>query len=322
MREMPLVFRRAYSVEFEAIPPYSFELTVHKPAGWSWSAPDEVFENGVLWTATRFGSKLLGLKLDSKGNVRKPRVSCTVFAEEETSEAFKADVTRMLRRALRVEEDIREFYAMAQGDAVLRGVVKDLYGMRIVAWPELFPALILAVTLQMAPMKRSDQMMDLLTENFGDQVRFDRKTIRYWPSPEKIASVTTDELKAKAKLGYRAENLLSIAKTLKADFPTMDQLWEMSPEEAKKRLLSLRGIGDYSAELAMPRMGFPLDVWSAKIFHVLFFNQEPESPREAIPTIKKIASERWGEWRGYAFVYVLNDLPKISNRVGVDLTKF
>lgn len=317
-----MVFRRAFSVEFEAVPPYSFELTVRKPAGWWWSAPDEVFEDGVLWTATRFGSKLLGLRLRSTGTVEKPRVSCTVFAEEKMSSALEADVTCMLRRALRVEEDICEFYALARDDAVLRGVVEDLYGMRIVAWPELFPALILAVTLQMAPMKRSNQMMDLLTRNFGDRVRFDAKTVRCWPSPERIAGVTADELRAKAKLGYRAESLVSIARTLKAGFPTMDQLWEMTPEEAKKRLLSLRGIGDYSAEMVMPRMGFPLDVWSAKIFHVLFFDREPASPREAIPVIKRIADERWGEWRGYAFVYVLNDLPRISKRVGVDLTRF
>jgi DNA-3-methyladenine glycosylase II len=283
---------------------------------------NEVFEDGVLWTATRFGSKLLGLRLKSMGTVRKPRVSCVVFAEEKMSRALEADVTRMLRRALRVEEDISEFYALARNDSVLHGVVKDLYGMRIVAWPELFPALILAVTLQMAPMKRSNQMMDLLTRNFGNRVSFDSKTVMYWPSPEKIAGVTADELKAKAKLGYRAENLVSIASALEAGFPTMDQLWKMTPEEAKKRLLSLRGIGDYSAELVMPRMGFPLDVWSAKIFHVLFFKKEPESPREAIPAVKRIAGERWGRWRGYAFVYVLNDLPRISKRVGVDLTKF
>jgi 3-methyladenine DNA glycosylase/8-oxoguanine DNA glycosylase len=322
MMEMSLVFKRAYSVEFEPVSPYSFELTVHKPAGWSWSAPDEVFEDGVLWTATRFGSKLLGLKLKSTGTVRKPRVSCVVFAEEKMSNALEADVTRMLRRALRVEEDISEFYALARNDSVLHDVVKDLYGMRIVAWPELFPALILAVTLQMAPMKRSNQMMDLLTRNFGDRVSFDAKTVMHWPSPEKIASATADELKAKAKLGYRAENLVSIASALKAGFPTMDQLWEMTPEEAKKRLLSLRGIGDYSAELVMPGMGFPLDVWSAKIFHILFLKKEPESPREAIPAVKRIAEEKWGRWRGYAFVYILNDLPRISKRVRVDLTKF
>jgi DNA-3-methyladenine glycosylase II len=314
--------KKAYSAEFEAVPPYSFELTVHKPAGWWWSTPNEIFENNVLWTTARFNSQLVGLKLESAGTLQKPQVCCEVFAEKKMNDTDKAMVTRMVKRALRVEENISEFYTLARNDHVLRGVVEDLYGMRIMGWPELFPALILAVTLQMAPMKRSNRMMDLLIENFGSNVSFDGKTIAHWPSPEKIANLTIDELKVKAKLGYRADNLVSIAKALEAGFSTVDQLEKLPPEEAKKQLLSLRGIGDYSADIVVPGMGFPLDVWSAKIFQVLLLGKETEKPRDAIPVLKKTAEKRWGKWRGYAFVYVLNDLPKISERIGVDLTKF
>jgi 3-methyladenine DNA glycosylase/8-oxoguanine DNA glycosylase len=317
-----LNLKEAYSVEVKAAPPYSFELTVHKPAGWWWSTPAEVFESATCWTATRFRNTLLGLKLKSTGTLQKPRVQCTIFSKAEISRVEKQDITRMLKRALRTEEDLTEFYKLAKKDEILSAVVKDLYGMHTVAWPELFPALILAVTLQMAPMKRSNQMMELLIADFGDQARFDGKTIRYWPSPEKIANSTIEYLKVKAKLGYRAANLIAIAKALQQGFPTMDDFWAMGFEEAKKKLLTLRGIGDYSADIVVPGMGFPLDVWSAKIFHVLFFGKEPENPREAIPVLKQTAEERWGKWSGYAFAYVLNDLPKMSKRVGVDLTQF
>jgi DNA-3-methyladenine glycosylase II len=317
-----LNLKQAYSVEVEVVPPYSFELTVHKPAGWWWSTPDEVFEDATCWTATRFRNTLLGLKLKSTGTLQNPRIQCTLFSKAELSRAEKQRIMLMLKRALGTEEDLTEFYKLAEKDELLSAVVKDLYGMRTVAWPELFPALILAVTLQMAPMKRSNQMMELLIANFGDPARFDGKTIRYWPSPEKIATSTVDELKAKAKLGYRAANLIAIAKALQHDFPTMDDLWTMGFEEAKKQLLTLRGIGDYSADIVVPGMGFPLDVWSAKIFHVLFFGKEPENPRKAIPALKQTAEERWGKWSGYAFAYVLNDLPNLSKRVGVDLNQF
>jgi N-glycosylase/DNA lyase len=194
--------------------------------------------------------------------------------------------------------------------------------MHTIGWPELFPALILAVTLQMAPMKRSNQMMDLLMTNFGNDTCFDGKTIRYWPSPQTIAATSAEELMAKAKLGYRAKNLITIATALTQGFPSMDELYAMAPEEAKKKLLTLYGIGEYSAELVMPKTGFPLDVWSAKIFSVLFYGKIPENPRDAIPSLKDVAIKRWGDWRGYVFVYVLNDLPKLSERLGVDLTKF
>ena len=94
----------------------------------------------------------------------------------------------MLKRALKTEEDLTDFYKLSQKDPILQSVVNDLYGMHTVGWPELFPALILAVTLQMAPMKRSNQMMDLLTAKYGDEASFDGKSIRYWPSPQTIAS--------------------------------------------------------------------------------------------------------------------------------------
>jgi DNA-3-methyladenine glycosylase II len=310
-----------YSVDVEAVAPYSFELTLHKPAGWWWSTPDEKYENGVCWTVTRFNGELLGLKLRSTGTLQKPRINCTIYSKTKETSFKKQKITRMLKRALKTEEDLTDFYNLSQKDSILQGVVEDLYGMHTVDWPELFPALILAVTLQMAPMKRSDQMMDLLKANFGEQASFDEKTMSYWPSAQRIAALTVEELKVKAKLGYRAANLIAISEALTQGFPTMDELWKMEPQEAKKKLLTLQGIGDYSAELVMPRIGFPLDVWSAKIFHILFYGKNPQNPREAIPALRKVAEERWGDWKGYAFVYILNDLTKLSERIGFDLTR-
>lgn len=33
-----------------------------------------------------------------------------------------------------------------------------------------------------------------------------------------------------------------------------------------------------------------------------------------------IAEERWGRWRGYVFICVLNDLDNLSKRFNFDLT--
>jgi DNA-3-methyladenine glycosylase II len=316
------MFTEEHRFVLSAVPPYNFDLTVHKPAGWWWSTPNEVFQSGVLWTTARVNSRLFGLKLNSAGTSRKPTVCCAAFSDSRMSDLEKENVTHALERALGVKEDINEFYRIARKDRILRQSARELCGMRTPSWPELFPALILAVTLQMAPMKRSNQMMDLLITEFGDKVSFDGKTIAHWPSPEKTAGLTAEELKAKAKLGYRAQNLIAIAKTLRDGFPTADELAKMPPDEAKKQLLTLRGIGDYSADIVMPGMGFPIDVWSAKIFSILLIGKETESPREAILKLKQIAEERWGKWRGHAFVYVLNDLPRISKRLGIDLTRF
>jgi DNA-3-methyladenine glycosylase II len=316
------VLKESFSMELRPVAPFNFKLSVHKPAGWWWSTPNEFFQDETLWTAARLGGDLLGLKLHSVGTLLKPKLSCAIYSKNSLSDKEKGLITETLNRALKINEDLRDFYNMAEKDEILREVVHDLYGFRTTAWPELFPALILVLTLQMAPWKRSSEMMDLLIRNYGDDVNFDGKTVRYWPSPEKIAALTVEELRSKAKLGYRAQNLSSIAKELNEGFPSMEDLHMMDPEEAKKKLMTLRGIGEYSAELISPRPGFPLDVWSAKIFNILFFKKETDSPRGSIPALKKTAEKRWGKWRGHVFAYILNDLPKISERMGVDLTKF
>jgi len=295
---------------------------MRKPAGWWWSTPDEVYENGTCWTATRYHGEIVGLKLWSNGTVDKPMIQCRGYSKEAFDDVARQGITRMLNRALKTDEDLKPFYKLSKRDNILCDIVKDLYGMHTVGWPELFPALILAVTLQMAPMKRSGQMMDSLLNQFGEKVSFDGKNIGYWPSPETLAKCPVEEMMAKAKLGYRAKNLKAIAEELSEGFPSLEDLVAMAPDEAKKKILTLQGIGNYSAELVMPRMGFPLDVWSAKIFGVLFNGEKPDNPREAIVALREVAEKRWNGWMGHAFVYVLNDLPRLSEKFGVDFTKF
>ena len=314
--------KKVNSFVLKPVSPYNFELTVHKPAGWWWSTPDEKFEKDTLWTATRFNDELIGLRIASRGTTLEPQLECDVFSQKRLDNSTRLKLEHMLSRALETEEDLKEFYAFVARDNILRDVTLDLCGMHTVAWPELFPALILAVTLQMAPIKRSNQMMDLLMEHYGENLEFDAKTVRYWPSPKKIAATSVEELQAKAKLGYRAKNLVAIANTLEAGFPSMDDLSRMDSNVAKKKLMTLRGIGEYSAEMVMPGMGFPLDVWSAKIFSILLLDKLSDDPREAITILKKEADKRWGKWVGRVFVYVLNDLPRLSKRLGTDLTSF
>jgi 3-methyladenine DNA glycosylase/8-oxoguanine DNA glycosylase len=315
-----LLLKDSGSLRFEVVQPYDFELTVHKPAGWWWSTPEEKFEDNTLWTATRMAGELLGLKLHPSEISKKPAVDCTFYSAKTLTQTKKQQLSLTLQRALRTKENLAEFYALANKDAILKQTAKDLYGMHSVGWPELFPALILAVTLQMAPLKRSDQMMDLLLHGFGEEAKFDGKKVLYWPSTKTISSTPVEELQSKAKLGYRAKNLVAIAKSLEKGFPTMDELASKESAQAKEKLMTLFGIGDYSAELVMPEMGVPLDVWSAKIFSILFRGKVPSDSRKSIAELKKTALERWGKWAGYVFVYVLNDLPRISKRIGFDLS--
>ena len=310
------------SVALDALPPYDFSLTVHKPAGWSLLTPYEIFETNVLWTGMRLNSgDIFGVKLRSTGDLDKPRISCNIFSNAIIGTHDRSELAEKLAWMLGTREDVRGFYSLAKHDPLVQVLVHDLYGMRRTRRPDIFPALILAITLQMAPITRSDQMMNLLIQEYGEKIVFDNKEIRYWPSPRTLAKTSVKELERRCKLGYRANALKSVAETIQKGFPNLRELENMSAEEAKAKLMKLKGIGDYSADIVTPHPGFALDVWSAKIFSLLLFRKKPRNPRDIIPEIKKIAQDKWGKWRGYVFTYVLNDLDNLSKSFDLDLTE-
>jgi 3-methyladenine DNA glycosylase/8-oxoguanine DNA glycosylase len=316
------VYDLQFSTNFQlsAIQPYNFTLTVRKPAGWSLLTPYEVFEDDVLWTAMRLPSgETFGLKFKSVGTVEKPEIFCEIYSIQKIDADEKKQLLNMVSWMLSLKEDIKPFHALARRDSLVKVLMNDLYGMRRTKRPDIFPQLILAVTLQMAPIARSDQMMDLLIKEYGEKIVFDGQEVLYWPPPEKIAKTDINELREKCKLGYRAPVLKGIAKAIGEGFPTLQELETMSTDGAKAKLMKLKGIGEYSADIVSPHFGFPLDVWSAKIFSLLLLGKEPESPRTVIPRLKKIAEKRWGRWRGYVFTYVLNDIPNFSKRFKLSL---
>jgi DNA-3-methyladenine glycosylase II len=309
-------------LRLKPVPPYDFALTVHKPAGWSLSTPFEKFWKGVLWTAMRTPSgSTFGLKLRSLGSVEKPEISCEVYSHRELGPSERRELLETVSWTLNLSEDISQFYSLAKHDPLVKALVKDLYGMRNTRQPDIFPRLILAVTLQMAPISRSNQMMDLLIREYGERVKFDKKEVLYWPSPRRIANTEVGELEKKCKLGYRAKSIRSIAEAISTGFPSPQELEKMTDQEAKAKLMELKGIGEYSAEIVSSHPGFALDVWSAKIFSLLMIGEEPKSPRSVIPKLKKMAEDRWGRWRGYVFIYILHDLKNLSNKFNLDLTR-
>jgi 3-methyladenine DNA glycosylase/8-oxoguanine DNA glycosylase len=300
-------------------PPYNFELTVHKPAGWSLFTPFEVFEGGVLWTALHIEGILTGLKLSCKGSIEKPLTQAKVFLENIPTPVQKDAIERALAHRLNVDDDLGAFYYMARKDPILRHTVDDLYGMHDTDPESLFSEASLAVLLQMAPLKRSKEMMECLIKSFGGMAEVNNKKIYVWPTPDNITGLKAKELR-ECKLGYRSRYIQQLARVLKPPgSPSLGELRLLSPDEARKKLLKLPGIGDYSADIINPHGGFPIDAWSADVFGKLFYGREPEEGRREIGKIKSEGIRRWGRFAWMAFLYVVNDLKGLSEKLDVSL---
>ncbi|HVO77578.1 MAG TPA: hypothetical protein VMS79_01785 [Methanomassiliicoccales archaeon] len=312
--------RHTLRFEVQPIAPYDFELTIHKPAGWSLFSNYEVFDKGTIWTATHLVDALAGVKLSSEGTVERPKIAAELFLEGKPTRKEGEELRRTLVHDIGADEDLNGFYSMAKKDGILRLALDDLYGMHNTMQSTVFPDAALSVLLQMAPMKRSGEMMDCYIKRYGEAAEFDGKKVWAWPLPAKVARAKPEEMARSCKLGYRAKRLVQMAKAIdEQGFPTTEELERLSPEEAKEKLLELPGIGDYSADIINPHGGFPIDVWSADVFGLLFFGKEPDNGREAIEEIKAEGLRRWGSWSWMAFYYVVQDLENLSRKLNLQL---
>ncbi|MBP1929015.1 3-methyladenine DNA glycosylase/8-oxoguanine DNA glycosylase [Methanolinea mesophila] len=288
--------------------PFDFPLTVAKPAGWHWATPKETFEDGVLWSGIRIGDVPVGLKMQSGTS----GVNVRVFCEESLDSGTLGELQAQVGTGLGAGEDLAGFYRFARDDPVLSATVDDLYGMRVGMFDDIFGDTILAILLQMAPMTRSNQMMQAVLDLYGTALEFDDKAVTLWPTARKIAGVDPGELRGKAKLGYRAERLVQAAHYLAEHPLSMRELSRLPPDQAERMVRDIPGIGPYSAGIILGGSSLPVDTWSVMFLSELFLGATPEHPRKEIPRVVTELTARWGEWSWMAFVYVANDLPNLA----------
>jgi DNA-3-methyladenine glycosylase II len=310
----------SFSFTLQAKPPYNFALTVQKPAGWNLFTSSEVFEDSVVWTALHIRDLLIGLKLRFKGTTNSPKIIGTAYHKSSLGPDQKDSFKQTLTLKLGINDDLGEFYALAGKDKILRHTIIDLYGMHDTQNSGLFDAGILAICLQMAPLKRSTKMMECILEKYGEVAEFDGKEVKAWPVPKTIARLQIAKFSKACNLGFRAKYLVQLAKVLAAgNFPLLEELARLPPEDAKEKLIELPGIGDYSADIISPHGGFPIDVWSAEVFGKLFFRRDFKNAREVVEKVKEEGIRRWGKWSWMAFFYVANDLKNLSKHLGMKL---
>jgi DNA-3-methyladenine glycosylase II len=318
---MFMKLRAKFSYQVKPASPYCFKLTVKKPSGWSLFTPFEKYENETIWSALRISNELVGVKVQSRGDTRHPVLKIDVFTKRYATVAVREVVKESLSELLGTNDELNPFYRFARNDPILKHVIPDLYGMHDTYSSSLFARATLAILLQMTGIKRSNQMMNCVIMRYGETAEFDGKHIRIWPTHRRISKLTPNQLARSCKLGYRAKFLVKLARVMRKNNDlTLTELNRLAPEEAKRKLMELPGIGEYSADIIYRRPGgFPIDVWSAAVFGKLFYGKEPWNSKEAIEKVKRDGIRRWGKWSWMAFFYVVQDLKNLSRKLNTTL---
>ena len=141
--------------------------------------------------------------------------------------------------------DLDGFRTWAAGDEVLATVVPHLAGFRPPLTPDPFEMLVGAITAQQVSLFSALAIRNRLIERFGEQVG------EAWafPARERIAAAGEEELLALGFSRRKAEYVVGLARS-ELD---LHALAELPDDEVKARLLSLRGLGEWTAEWFLAR---------------------------------------------------------------------
>jgi len=149
------------------------------------------------------------------------------------------------RKLVGAEFDLDGFYRWSRGDPVLKRLTKTLAGFRPSLAPDPFETLVTSITAQQVSLFAAFAIRNRLIERFGRRVG----SAYSFPTRERLARAREEELVAVGFSRRKAEYVLGLVR----EPVDLHELASLPDEEVKRRLVSIRGIGEWTAEWFLAR---------------------------------------------------------------------
>lgn len=195
LKIMQMKLKKIATLELETKKPFNFKFTVWKPS--HFPSRLEVFDNkrGICYRTILLGKKPLGLKLSK---LEQTGIRANIYSNTALNKEEKQELIYRLRQSYGLDEILTKFYAITRKDPLIKKSVASMKGMRNSCPHTLFEILCISLVLQNTNVKRSQNMLNFLLENYGQKIEFDNQKMYSFFTPEKIAKVSEQELEKKA----------------------------------------------------------------------------------------------------------------------------
>ncbi len=260
-------------------PPFHFDGTFHKPSHFPNKLKMNEWEPGRYWQTFRVGKELFVLQAENKGTRARPKIKITLYSSQPLSKKEAEKIKKEINWRFELETDLSEFVKLAKGDKKFYPVFKKWLGMRAAAPNTLYELLIIAIVLQNATVRRSQQMLDALLKKFGTRVVFGNKELWAIWLPEKLKNVSEEELRD-LKIGYRAKFIKRLTQDFIDGKINEKHLRDLNKEECKRELMKLYGVGPETARILLFEAFHHYDTfehiapWQQKIYSRLFYGKK------------------------------------------------
>ncbi len=208
-----------------------------------------------------------------------------------------------------LDDNAEPHYAAMSSDPHLARLLKRFGPLRIMRAPDMYEALLVTVIGQQVSVQAAQWIRRRLILNLGTRVTVgtDPGVENYclYPTPQQLIEADESALRGQGVSRQKSAYLLDIADRAAAGELDRAAFAALSDEEAIERLCEIKGVGRWTAEIALMRGLGRSDVFPAGDLGLQAAVQELWGMRE-MPSEKSLRdiAERWKGWRSYAAFYL------------------
>jgi DNA-3-methyladenine glycosylase II len=294
---------------------YSFESTLKPVAPFDFSKSleflsdfgpmqnEQEVKSGTFTKAVQAKGKTVAFEVTDNGTIENPKLRFTAYSEAKFTEEVKTWVADRISFFLSLQDNLKEFYEIAEKDECIQPAIKKFYGHKQVKFLTPFEIACWAILAQRIPMALARKMKENIVKKLGGQIKV--KGVEYFSFPEPFdlvaASAELPQLVSnKRKAGY----LSGVADA----FSKVNEQWlRVAPyDEVHDWLTDIKGIGVWSANFIMIRgLGRMEELSNIEpqlaldVARIYAGKEEPISNED----VCQIA-EKYGDWKGYWAYYL------------------
>lgn len=289
-------------LQLQPRPPYDFTLTAGASPYYTML---HKLHDGALWRLLRQGATRLIVRVSSVGSSVTPLLEAQVVKQDGEVDAARLET--QLQHWLALDADLAPFYAAAAADPILADTVRRLHGLHILRTGSVFEALVVTMIEQQIALRAAQKAERWLVETYGDVVEHEGVRYRDFPTPARLATLTTDDLIPLKITFIRMNRILSIARQVVAGGLDLEGLRAAPYTVAYQTLMALNGIGHWTAAWTLTRaVGAYTYVGSADVALRAAVNHYwYGQPGRAERGVTDALFARYGAAAGYASVYTL-----------------
>jgi len=221
---------------------------------------------------------------------------------DELSPTSKTELIKKITWMLALNIDLSDFYKLASQEPKLAHIPKNAAG-KILRSPTLFEDTVKTILTTNTSWAGTIRMVKALVYHYGES-NPSNPELRAFPTPAALVSLSEQDLRTNARLGYRAPYVLGLARSVESDEMDLESFKSQAfkSEDIYNYLIKIKGIGAYAAASLSILLGdydhLPIDSWALKMVSEEWYEGKPIGKKEV-----EAAFEKWGQWKGLVYWY-------------------